>query len=379
MKKSKNKLIFLIVCLLLTSTGCTPKQSVDSSNSKPNSSISKVGTKESSKEISSLTEKDPPKTTLQTLSPNNVKIETSTEQNSSPNPTAASPPAKYEPSDKPNAKPIYIGTTKEEFLSIMGGSGVTLLDFGVIYVFMRNTASIFMNNDNGTIKVIGWDNIGNVFNVSAGEKDPSAPPVTLGSSKEDVRRAMGSPYHYGIPYSQNPNTLKYTLTDTKRTQWRFPQDSFVTFDNNGKVVGWYNTGDLKVSYGVKNNSALPVKLGSPLEDVLGAFGTPLSLVPYNNSNITEDINYNICRFTFDQNSKVNGWTNKGADKINMGNKNLSAPSFKVGSSMEEVINAMGTPDKVEQNFNWSYGYSEVKFDSNWTVISYLNTGNLKID
>lgn len=38
---------------------------------------------------------------------------------------------------------------------------------------------------------------------------------------------------------------------------------------------------------------------------------------------------------------------------------------------------MGTPDKVENNFTWYYGNSVVRFNENWLVIDYNNTGNLK--
>jgi outer membrane protein assembly factor BamE (lipoprotein component of BamABCDE complex) len=380
MKKSMNILLLLIACLLLISNGCRSKQSMNNSNTKPNSLIVKSDTKEISKETSSQTEKDIAEASIKSLPPSNDKVKPSTEKSSNPIPTVvAQPPVKYEPSDKPNSKPICIGTTKDELLSIMGGySGGSLTNFDPIYVFMRDRATILLTNDNGTIKVIGWNNAGNVFNVFAGEKTPSAPPITLGSSKENVAQVIGTPYYYGIPYNQDANTLKYTLAAIKHTQWRFSQGSFITFDGSGKVIGWYNAGDLKISYGVKDNSALPVKLGSSLEDVLRAFGTPPILVPYDNSNVSEAVDYNICGFTFDQKGKVNGWNNKGVEKISMGNKNPSAPSFKIGSSREDVINAIGTPDKVELNFTWFYGSSEVKFDSSWIVISYCNTGNLKV-
>jgi len=378
MKKNRKKLILITACLLIFSSGCMTKRNASTSNTKQNLLITQSTTKENSKETSLHMKKDTPLVPTQTLSPNDDKIKTTSEKNSNSLPAIPSPPpVKYDPSSKldPNKK-IYIGTTIDELRKSMDGS---LINYGSVYAYMNNCAAIFLHNDNGTIKVIGWDNINNVFNVSAGAKILSAPSITLGSSKEDVTRAMGTPYRYGIPYCQDANTCMYNPSSSKRTQWMFSGDSFVTFDGNSKVIGWYNADDLKVSYGVKDNSAPPVKLGSTHQDVLRAFGTPTALVPCNNSNIMESMNYNICRFTFDENGIVNGWTNKGAGKISMGNKNPSAPSFKIGSTMQDVINAMGTPDKVEQNFTWSYGNSTITFNSNWIVTNYCNTGNLKVD
>ena len=66
--------------------------------------------------------------------------------------------------------------------------------------------------------------------------------------------------------------------------------------------------------------------------------------------------------------------------INSIRKNLNAPPFTIGSSEEDVIRAMGTPESIEVSFkSFKYRNSTIYFDDDWKVQSWDNRyGNLKV-
>jgi hypothetical protein len=283
------------------------------------------------------------------------------------------PSADLPMNSQPNVldKTIYIGTTKEDLLNKVYG---TFSDLGAISVFHYFGSSIFLSNN----KVIGWDIKNNNLKVNAGEKLPSATPFTLGSSEEDVIRAMGTPDGYGIPYGQDANTAKFSLNTSGEFQWRYGDGSYITLSKNLRVIEWYseNGTELKVSMGNSEISAPSIKLGSSLQDIIKAYGTPRTLAAYRDYLKYKSAFYKNCMFTLDKNDKVIGWINTGSDKIDMGSKQASASPIWVGSTMQEVVSAMGTPDKVEFTSTWYYGSSHITFDSNWVVNAVYNTGNL---
>jgi len=66
--------------------------------------------------------------------------------------------------------------------------------------------------------------------------------------------------------------------------------------------------------------------------------------------------------------------------INSIGKDLNAPPFTIGSSLEDVIRVMGTPESIQISFkSFKYRNSTVYFDEDWKVQSWDNRyGNLKV-
>jgi hypothetical protein len=66
--------------------------------------------------------------------------------------------------------------------------------------------------------------------------------------------------------------------------------------------------------------------------------------------------------------------------INNIGKDPNAPPITIGSSVEDVINAMGTPESIQIYFkSFKYRYSTICFDDDWKVQSWDNRyGNLKV-
>jgi len=66
--------------------------------------------------------------------------------------------------------------------------------------------------------------------------------------------------------------------------------------------------------------------------------------------------------------------------INSIGKDPNAPPITIGSSVEDVISAMGTPESIQISFkSFKYRYSTVYFDDDWKVQSWDNRyGILKV-
>jgi hypothetical protein len=189
---------------------------------------------------------------------------------------------------------------------------------------------------------------------------------SIGSDAEDVKTVMGSPD--GI------QKLGYS------TMWSFGF-SMVNFDSQGKVIGWSDIShNLKVSIGEKMNDAPPFTLGSSTKDVVNTMGTPNSIQNIGTGQMWQ---YNYSIVNLDSKGNVIGWSNISKNlKMTIGNKKKDASPFAKGSSKNEVIDAMGTPDGIQSiGFGemWTYDYSTVNFDQNKKVTGYSDiSGNLNV-
>jgi len=68
-----------------------------------------------------------------------------------------------------------------------------------------------------------------------------------------------------------------------------------------------------------------------------------------------------------------------AAEINRIGKIDSASPITIGSPVEDVIRAMGTPEFIQESPNaFKYRYSYIYFDYDWKVQSWVNKGNLKV-
>ncbi len=161
---------------------------------------------------------------------------------------------------------------------------------------------------------------------------------SLGSNEDEVKTVMG------VPQSKSYNTWFYGL-------------STVAFDRNGSVIGWNEVDqDIKASIGGKDPLAKPFSLGSHKNDVIAAMGTPTGII----SDTTWY--YSLSSVRFDDEGTVAGWNESNlALKVSLGSKEESAEQFGKGSTMQDVISAMGTPTSIIYDL-WYYGSSSVKFN-----------------
>jgi len=108
-----------------------------------------------------------------------------------------------------------------------------------------NTAQLSISKKVGFSSV---DDVMTAVTINNIGKDPNAPPVTIGSSVEDVIRAMGTPESIQISFK----SFKY-------------RNSTVYFDEDWKVQSWDNRyGNLKVS--LENGSGDIFDIGEYLID-----------------------------------------------------------------------------------------------------------------
>jgi hypothetical protein len=96
-----------------------------------------------------------------------------------------------------------------------------------------------------TSKKVGFSSVDDVMTAVTNNnigKDPDAPPITIGSSVEDVIKAMGTPESIQISFK----SFKY-------------RNSTVYFDDDWKVQSWDNRyGNLKVSLENKSDDILDI-------------------------------------------------------------------------------------------------------------------------
>lgn len=176
---------------------------------------------------------------------------------------------------------------------------------------------------------------------------------TLGSTKDEVISVMSE------PDTQSSSSFSYGFS--------------LVFFNNDKVSEWSKIDrDLKVSIGDKKGGAEPFTVGSTRRQVVDAMGTPSSAN-------TDSFTYGHSLVFFDTGGKVSGWSKIGGSplKVKFGEKVVGAEPFKVGSTVNEVVSVMGTPDTYNAT-SLGYGYSLVFFQ-NGKVSSYKNISkNLKV-
>jgi hypothetical protein len=231
---------------------------------------------------------------------------------------------------------VKIGMSESEMVRILGGPKSINYDEHPLYSYFYGNSKIYVLNGNDGVKVVGWWNGDRKLRVTTGDVVHSS-TFTVGSSREDVARSTGTPRVYDPTSYLHPD---------RRTYWEYEDGSRVDFDGNSKVISWRNNGRLKVSLGTKKSGTPPIKLGSTMEEVTSAFGTPTNLGTSIITNKVQGIAYDKTGIVFDEAGKVVAWSNKGTKNINIGDRNPSAPAANPGSSFQNVINAMGTPESL---------------------------------
>lgn len=277
--------------------------------------------------------------------------------------------------DESQDKRITIGSTEQDIKRVFGNpkNKNYYNDASDTFDMYYDNLMFRLTTKTSPAQVIGWNNRNNNPNVGIGYQIPTAPAITMGSSKEDVARALGSPYAID---NYSGNSL---------IKWYYNYDSMVMFDSNYKVDGWVNNShNLKITMGQKDNNAPPFTIGSSSEDVIKAMGTPDEL-----SADDVDISFNNLKWKYGNSyiyfaaaQKVKGYENKGDLKVYMGTKDKNSPGFTIGSSTDELLKAMGTPDSFISNggfdYTWKYEDSTVTVSNQGKVTGWLDRGNLNI-
>lgn len=233
-------------------------------------------------------------------------------------------------------------------------------------------AIIYLKQRGDGYYVIGWYNLYPELKVSDGyEADKGT--FTLGSTWEEVARSMKTPSTFELKYGGGirlyPN---YNIIFTTNAI-KYPDGSTITFDENRKVIGWMNKGELKVKYGSVKATNQVITLGTTVTEVVKVYGTPDSLRE-GDLNLTEGITYGNTELYFNEYQQLVGWSNKGKINISIGKKETNAPTAKIGDSLDEVIREMGTPDslRVDNNdlktiISMTYGSVIYSLDENQRV------------
>lgn len=314
---------------------------------------------------------------------------------------------------------ITLGTTKEQVLNLLGqplkswrSDKIFYMEYdkGTLYLSVESSDysnSIHLDWDYKLGKVLGWENK-SIPNIVLGPKDSKAPAFKIGSSMEEVSKACGTP-RFIPPYYLNE----------KDDYWIYPDDSIVFFDKNQKVISYINNGSLKVFLGEKQLPAPPINNNSKIIDLVNSMGTPdtvnaffIKSVDYSKYTVkvttypdpitgntytlkyTSDYTYYQYKnsfVAFDKNEKIIHFLNGGDLNINFGEKDISSKGISIDSTEDDIVKAMGTPDKILDNSdykrNWYYGDSYIQVDELGKVIGWkdkssvsggINKGNLNI-
>ncbi|WP_404331588.1 J domain-containing protein [Mesobacillus maritimus] len=115
-------------------------------------------------------------------------------------------------------------------------------------------------------------------------------------------------------------------------------------------------------------------LGSTKDDVLNVMGDPDEIEEFGYVSSWRYIDSSI---EFDENGLVAGWSNySGVLKVSVGTKREGAIPFTKGSTKDEVVNVMGTPDEVTHwGAIWHYQNSTVEF-SEETVFGWSDESGI---
>lgn len=215
--------------------------------------------------------------------------------------------------------------------------------------------------------------------------------VTIGSTQYDVTRILGKPTK--IYYSHDYNNAVYVYGD----DYQGESIELIEVDAPGQysVVGWKSRGKLKVSVGTADPKAPAFKRFSTKQEVVKAMGTPseielstsgVEIWAYSDSKTVGNFTTKFYNYVYFKDDRVQSWQNDGNLKVNIGNKVEKPVPIKLGSTRQDVINAMGTPTKISDGNTkqisewWQYGESSVHFNEiTGGVDSFYNAGNLNIN
>lgn len=235
------------------------------------------------------------------------------------------------------ANPFKLGSTKREVVNANGTpNSITCSMSGVEEWKFQDHSSVVFKDD----RVITWMNRG-VLKVDIGRKDANSMPVTLGSSRNEVIKTMGTPT--SITFGDSNNYLSES--------WTYG-DSFVEFsDETGGVQSYYNSGNLNVNLGNRQQTAPGITVGSTKADVLMANGTPrgvsyqmpeMSYWVYGEKSLSKDASAVYFNYDGRVTSYVN-WGDLKTKKILPSSiKSVVGPKTAIFKSPEKLLHKVGS-------------------------------------
>ncbi|MBI9011485.1 MAG: hypothetical protein JEZ08_04585 [Clostridiales bacterium] len=172
--------------------------------------------------------------------------------------------------------------------------------------------------------------------------------IHLGSTKKEVTILLGEP-------SKINNNL-----------WTYGS-SHIKFNSNGEVIAWKNMfDDLSKAMKPFLSSDYTFFLGSTTDEVLQALGSPTAVI----EGFESVWRYEASHVKFDGKGCVIEWKSVYRQLEHGLKKRIEGSDFiRIGSTSEEVLQALGSPDTVlalDQDV-WHYKASHIKFRNNKVV------------
>lgn len=284
----------------------------------------------------------------------------------------------------PTPKYVTLGTNRSNVYKILGrpiesyynwDSNVLELyysEFPYPYQTYHNTTALYLKKIDNVYQVIGWTNRQPGIKLSDGDETNTG-TFTLGSTMQEVNRAMVTPYNYETEYGGTIYGIILRCTGVE-----YGGGSSITYNKEGKVIGWVNKGVLKIRYGNGKPTHKRLTLGSTVTEVLEANGVP-DVLRTDLHDLTYYMKYGDTVLYFNMQQKLIRWENKGKMNLWFGDKLETSETIKIGSSLADVINVKGTPDSLQSNesfpgniIHMTYGNISYQFDNSQKVSMIYN-------
>lgn len=290
----------------------------------------------------------------------------------------------------PKAAPIKLGSTMPEVAKANGTPQMIppyYLNKEDDYWVYSDKSMVYFDKNK---RVISYINKGSL-RVLQGTKKANASPINHNSKPKDVISALGTPDAINVFYIESTYYSRHQVSVTEypnpyigdsysvnfNTPYIYYQykNSFISFDKNQKLMQFLNKDNLKIDFGKKDPNFVGLEVDSSEDDIIKSMGTPDRIL--NASEYERNWYYGKSYIYVDEKGKLLGWVNKGNLKVNKEIIKPDAPAINIGSTKQDVLNAMGSPDSFTLLW-WEYGESAVYFDITDHVIRIHNPVNLKI-
>ncbi|TYS60673.1 DUF1311 domain-containing protein [Bacillus infantis] len=255
-------------------------------------------------------------------------------------------------------------STKSEYLQLLNGIERGLLDLESLYE--SGITSEMLEAESKAYK--RWDDALNEIYGVLGEQLSSD---EMNKLRKEQRRWIEFRDYTAETESlefkgASMESLQYVSTQARLTKER----CFELVQNHMQERA--NETNLPSSYKEETNSVFT--LGSSKEEVIRVMGEPDETEEFG---YVSSWRYEDSTIEFDENEEVTGWSNfSHILKVTVGSKQEGALPFAEGSSIEEVVKAMGTPDQVTHwGAIWHYQDSLVEFNGK-TVIGWSDNSGI---
>jgi outer membrane protein assembly factor BamE (lipoprotein component of BamABCDE complex) len=281
------------------------------------------------------------------------------------------------PIDYPKSKGVTLGMTEAQVYKLLGkpmGKEYYASTGMYNFYYKKNrldsrvkTTTLILKYKDNAYRVVGWYNKQDWINISDGY-DTNSGTFTLGSTMVEVAKAMETPISVEVYYAISPSFGTYI---------RYRDGSTVSFDSKLKVKGWNNKGCLKAKFGAIRPTGTILTLGSTLNDISIALGTPTSIGSSEITGKVSGLTYQGTSMIIDKDGKLVSWLGNEKKLISIGEKdaNFKGVKIKIGTSFDTIIKKLGSPDSYELSpLRISYGKTTYFFDI-YRKVSSINVYN----